>query len=631
MATRYVSTAGTDSGDGLTLATAWLTLQYANDNADASDTIIVAAGAYNEDDATFHAFNPDKAMTWIANGVVTVTSTSTSYVIVPQGSAAAISFDEFIFDGEGTTAHVNFFSSGQDNKTFTYCKFTGGSTTLISGTGSSDTIIFISCDYEADCSGVAINAGAATNFSVTGGSISGTAKSLLNTTASSGEVIVSGLSGSLAPSAADRFIHYRGDTDLSVLNNSLTLTGTWQGIVNTDTGANSGALNVESNTLLVTGNIGASVVSVTAGTDHKVRVSGNTITMTDPSNATSVISISNNENALVENNDIDVRLATAISSVIVINSTGSAAHHGKVRGNTIRSKRTGAGNLILIGADSAGAGDELCNDGEISRNTLYCAGYYGLTPNGIHGLESGYALRTKIYGNPVYGASFGIVIKGGDGVDTGSDFGGKGGACGNLLVDCTQSSSIRLKGAINVPVCNNTLIASTASVANGLIHITINDDTAANEVSTGTILKNNVAYTTTNKMLVKMDAACLTSDYDAANNIYYNSAADGFSMSFDGGSTTLTSLAAAQAALATASAAGQEANTATTDPLFTDYQDAGAGDYSISSTSSPAYSVGVKYWTGGNPTGFDGEPIADFGTDIGGSQSTLNPFHPVNL
>jgi len=47
--------------------------------------------------------------------------------------------------------------------------------------------------------------------------------------------------------------------------------------------------------------------------------------------------------------------------------------------------------------------------------------------------------------------------------------------------------------------------------------------------------------------------------------------------------------------------------------------------------ASPCVGVGVKWWTGTRPVGFDGEPFPDWDIDIGGSQSLFGPFHPVNL
>jgi len=49
------------------------------------------------------------------------------------------------------------------------------------------------------------------------------------------------------------------------------------------------------------------------------------------------------------------------------------------------------------------------------------------------------------------------------------------------------------------------------------------------------------------------------------------------------------------------------------------------------SSTSVLLGQGSKNWAGGNPTGKNGEPIADFDTDAGGNQSTHSPFHPVNL
>lgn len=63
------------------------------------------------------------------------------------------------------------------------------------------------------------------------------------------------------------------------------------------------------------------------------------------------------------------------------------------------------------------------------------------------------------------------------------------------------------------------------------------------------------------------------------------------------------------------------------DPLFTDVLN---NDF-YPLESSPLVATGTRWWTGSNPQGLDGEPYSDFDTDRGGIQSTLGPFHPVNL
>ena len=46
---------------------------------------------------------------------------------------------------------------------------------------------------------------------------------------------------------------------------------------------------------------------------------------------------------------------------------------------------------------------------------------------------------------------------------------------------------------------------------------------------------------------------------------------------------------------------------------------------------SDSVDTGTKWWTGPNPSGYNGEPFSDFDTDIGANQSTYSPFHPKNL
>jgi len=53
-------------------------------------------------------------------------------------------------------------------------------------------------------------------------------------------------------------------------------------------------------------------------------------------------------------------------------------------------------------------------------------------------------------------------------------------------------------------------------------------------------------------------------------------------------------------------------------------------DYSLHS-SSDLNGIGVKGWTGRNPTSAGGEPISNIDIDCGGVMSTNGAFHPVNL
>ena len=53
-------------------------------------------------------------------------------------------------------------------------------------------------------------------------------------------------------------------------------------------------------------------------------------------------------------------------------------------------------------------------------------------------------------------------------------------------------------------------------------------------------------------------------------------------------------------------------------------------DYTLSE-SSPLLATGIRWWTGANPMGADGEPFTNFDLDIGGFQSLHGDYHPSNL
>ncbi len=113
-----------------------------------------------------------------------------------------------------------------------------------------------------------------------------------------------------------------------------------------------------------------------------------------------------------------------------------------------------------------------------------------------------------------------------------------------------------------------------------------------------------------------------------SNNIFYNA---GGSALWFGAGVTMTNVTAESNCFYGTSAVNDGAATGTysstgdisDDPLFNE-------DYSLSK-NSPCVGIGVKYWTGVNPIGKDGEPFSDIDTDIGAIQSTHGPFHPKNL
>jgi hypothetical protein len=140
-------------------------------------------------------------------------------------------------------------------------------------------------------------------------------------------------------------------------------------------------------------------------------------------------------------------------------------------------------------------------------------------------------------------------------------------------------------------------------------------DTNANTLGTF-VENNNLFYPTFN------GAGAL--EYpDGTDNTWTTTSATSLPPSLD---TDTSTRAAIDAAMVTA---GYTSG----DPQFTniDLKDFTACDFSLKS-NSPCVGNGAKWWGNTpNPAGQDGEPFSDIDTDMGATQSTLGPFHPVNL
>ena len=608
MAIRYVSTTGTDSGSALTLATAWATLQYAEDNASANDTIIVSTGTYNENDATNNCFNPAKAMTWQTDGgEVIVTSTSTTYVILPQGTTAAISFDGFTFDGETNTTQVIYTATSHDNKTFTNCTFKDGSTSLYVNSGASTGISFTNCTFTGTHTGSTFNNNIA-DVTIDNCTITTTSSNHL-VSHSNGDLTFTNNTVSWTGGSSDDLINNSGSGDSTITGNTVTIAGSVINIFQTQTGSTSGAIDISDNTFTCSVAIGVPFL-ISVGT-HAVTISGNTMTFAAGQNSTYIIRILDQAAPIIENNIIDTTAATVRLEHIRVSSTGTATKP-VIRGNTCYTDSRTSGACIIVGDDTYNVAHyELCNDGIIENNAIYGPVYYGNAANGLHGIEYAYSLRGIVQGNYINGCSFGVVIKGGDNVSAGQDYNYQGGAFGNVIVNCDESQPIRIKGIANCIVGNNLITSNTATTPTACVNVTVGD---ASEPATGCRIKNNIFDLDTSKPLVVVDVASATS-LDSDNNCFYNSGADGFSYSV--GVTTYTSLALLQAG-------GQDASSFTTDPELN-------SDFTLPSTSQ-CVGTGTKYWGSlPTPTGRNQEPFASFGTDIGANQSAHGPFHPLNL
>jgi hypothetical protein len=101
MSVRHVSKAGSDSADGTTEATAWLTVQYAADHADAGTTVYVHEGTYTEQVLFTSGGNAvEGPVTFVTSGYVELVGTGYSDGIVFK-ACGYINLKNFVITNDG--------------------------------------------------------------------------------------------------------------------------------------------------------------------------------------------------------------------------------------------------------------------------------------------------------------------------------------------------------------------------------------------------------------------------------------------------------------------------------------------------------------------------------------------------
>lgn len=611
MPDRYVSTTGTDSGSGLTPATAWATLEYADANATATDTIYVEAGTYTE--------NPYWTCTgknWVAltSGEVIVQSTSTTHTLALSGTTAK-SITGFIIDGEDNTTNTVYTGTNGSNNTLTNCTLRGSNAATTAyqynNSGATDSMTFEGCTFEGAVRTNVFNVNLATNVTINNCTFSGTTTALnvIETNSASGDLVFSNNTGTITVTNNTRaLVNHTGSADLTMENNNITFDDLLRGVIYMITAGQTGSVTTNGNkwTAAIFQN---SVYAITAGT-HAVSIQNDIITTTGVQ-TNRIILIRDQDSPSVKGCTIDTRSTTQNISHIVIESTGTASHNPYIGYNTCYSYSLGSAKVIIVGSDQLPyAGQDASNDGIIEFNTVYCPNYFGQTSSGIHAIEYGYNLRGHVRNNIVYNADHGIVIKGGDGVGTGSDYAGTGGAYSNILIDCNSSAGVRVKGITNSNVCNNTFHSSQA-IGTAQLYVTIGD---ASEPATGTTIKNNIFLTSVANKMMNVDTASLTNSDIDYNQYFYT----GSTIDVTLGASVYTTVADI------VSGTTYEDNGSSGDPLLD-------SNY-VANENSPCIGTGIMWWgTEPNPVGRDGEPFSDFDTDKGTVQSKNSPFHPSNL
>jgi hypothetical protein len=206
---------------------------------------------------------------------------------------------------------------------------------------------------------------------------------------------------------------------------------------------------------------------------------------------------------------------------------------------------------------------------------------YGLMADGASGYN-------YFYGNRLISCERGLKDNSGD---TGNIWAGNYVSDSEIGMRVTDSENI---GNQSITIANNTFVDCGYGATKHILDI---DDDGVS--ASTTIIKNNIFYgkSAADTQAVYVSATVVTNGtVTESNNCYYNNNVNN--------------------------------TVALTDEITTDPQ-LDANGYPAS--TSPCIGAGVKWWTGANPVGADGEPFADMETDIGAIQSKHSILHPTKL
>ena len=516
--------------------------------ASTGDTVRVAAGTYEENDAALHCYYTQKGIEWIADGEVIVQSVSTSYLHVAAAAVGA-TWDGFAFDGEDVTDTLIYTNTGSITKTWTNCTIQNPavnghwyrSAAADNGGG------FSYCTFSANNAlDSAFLVYLRTNFTLDHCNITGTMAEFIYSGGASGTLTVTNNTAELNITNSSKcFVYNYGNQDVEVSDNNVTFTGS-PGYFVLVAGSTSGAVSIQNNTLTSEVKIYGVPIQVIAGT-HAVTVSGNSLNITSLEFQQDVMCIANQPSPVVSGNII-ITTSTAYNfRHIKVYSTGTDCGTVQITNNTCYTRCMGAQG-ILVGADVSGAGDNKLDGAIISGNRVYGGLYYnrGAGSGSIHGIEYGWNSGAAIHHNYVNGCVYGIVIKGGS-----EDYQDQNGVYYNLLINnggsgLSADSALRLKGVKNVPVYGNVFYSEYAYGSwGGLINISDGDD--GDDDCSGCIIKNNIFYAPDGSYLIRVanDGSSLTAS-PVDHNCYWNDAGSG--MDFTIGSTTYSSFSAWQTA-----------------------------------------------------------------------------------
>ncbi len=198
-------------------------------------------------------------------------------------------------------------------------------------------------------------------------------------------------------------------------------------------------------------------------------------------------------------------------------STYTAAHSTLTdftfTNNSISTSNT-TGYILEAGDEGMAAGNNNLDAAVITGNKFLWTGTPG-TPI-THGVFVGYNKNDNIQYNYLNAVPYGMVIKSGE---SGTNMSyASGGVAYNIIKN--SGIGIRIKGMNNVQIFNNTFY-DNLSVGDYFIFITSNNDLGTGVASTGTKIKNNIFYSTTQLYNIYIETGSDPATSDVDYNLYY--------------------------------------------------------------------------------------------------------------
>ena len=278
----------------------------------------------------------------------------------------------------------------------------------------------------------------------------------------------------------------------------------------------SGTIKFNDNTISSTAQPSESVLAIKTGT-WSFEAKRNSISVLNAAFALPGIEVIGQVDTIIEGN---VLYSTSTANWTPIKVTGVSGVTSS--GLVIRSNRIYKNNVlgygISVGTENTSSADNKIPGALIEKNAVYGPPWFGDTSSpstwGLHGIFVGHSSNATIKKNFIYGAQYGVVVKGSSGTNAYSS----GGVFSNITAFCLIGCHV--KGVSGVLVYNNTFgLVSSGTGANPKGVWVIQN---SGGVATGCKTKNNIVMPSSGGLApyaICIEASCLSGfecDYNCA-------------------------------------------------------------------------------------------------------------------